>query len=199
MQGRCTLGNAHLAFTSHDIKLDDECVTIHEVTACGDVDNIIISDDQCHIISGPESVVLRLDYLHINTSLSADIEITAPSNRQCHTQDGNLVIRVNTNAPRQQEATEEQRVMNLHEEFVVGPTNNSNNNNNTHNFIESLITDIGPFQDKQCVICQNSYAEQQWHTFLPCAHGYHSMCIREWIKRSNKCPECNRCIYNDQA
>ena len=131
MQGRCTLGNAHLAFTSHDIKLDDECVTIHEVTACGDVDNIIISDDQCHIISGPESVVLRLDYLHINTSLSADIEITAPSNRQCHTQDGNLVIRVNTNAPRQQEATEEQRVMNLHEEFVVGPTNN-NNNNNTH-------------------------------------------------------------------
>ena len=38
-----------------------------------------------------------------------------------------------------------------------------------------------------CVICMNQY-KVSTVVKLPCGHLYHSICIMEWLKKSNKCP-----------
>jgi hypothetical protein len=195
MQGRCTLGRARLSFSSYEAKTHAGPITLHSATVSGDMDNIIIDGNRCHLVSGPESAVLHVDYLHINTALSADIEITDPSRRACHAEDGTLVLQINPTVPEHTRSRTEERIMGLHEQIARDPQPARD-----RNFIESLIENVAegtPFADKQCSICQETYKEREWHTFLPCAHGYHSNCVQEWIKQSEtaKCPECNRNIY----
>ena len=51
--------------------------------------------------------------------------------------------------------------------------------------------DIG---NNKCIICLNNYMIHDKISYLPCFHLFHSRCIKEWIKRSNKCPICKRRI-----
>ena len=46
-----------------------------------------------------------------------------------------------------------------------------------------------------CICLQNLDTDKH---FLRCAHSFHNECIKEWLKRSNKCPICRLNIYEDQ-
>ena len=42
----------------------------------------------------------------------------------------------------------------------------------------------------QCAICREEYADEDTTCILPCAHFYHSACVREWLKINRTCPVC---------
>ena len=49
---------------------------------------------------------------------------------------------------------------------------------------------------RECTICFEKLRPSR-STFLPCAHGYHTECIRAWLSRSDdggECPICNLAI-----
>lgn len=46
-------------------------------------------------------------------------------------------------------------------------------------------------KDEQCVICQQQYEKGEYMTTLPCKHGYHAGCIRQWLEIRKMCPICN--------
>ena len=54
---------------------------------------------------------------------------------------------------------------------------------------EKLTHDI-EIEKNKCIICLNNYKIHDKISYLPCLHLFHSGCIKEWLKRSNKCPLC---------
>ena len=81
--------------------------------------------------------------------------------------------------------------------------NNMNNNfytfqikENSNGFFEELEIDEKlihniEIEKNKCIICLNNYKIHDKISYLPCLHLFHSACIKEWLKRSNKCPLCN--------
>ena len=45
-------------------------------------------------------------------------------------------------------------------------------------------------EKNKCIICLNNYKIHDKISYLPCLHLFHNGCIKEWLKRSNKCPLC---------
>ena len=45
-------------------------------------------------------------------------------------------------------------------------------------------------EQKKCSICLEDFKIGTKIIYLPCFHFYHSKCIEQWIKNSNKCPLC---------
>ena len=82
MQGCLPIGNGVLYCNDNDLKLT------------GSVENVIVMGDRCQIIDGPHSIVLRVDFLHLNAQVGS-IEISNPDIRNCASVDGGLVITVN--------------------------------------------------------------------------------------------------------
>ena len=82
--------------------------------------------------------------------------------------------------------------------------NNDNGNkreNNNNNNIGDMLEEIGLTQDiinkaesKECPICLEEYSIENKICYLPCFHFFHSMCIKNWLKNSHKCPLCNNDI-----
>ena len=77
-------------------------------------------------------------------------------------------------------------------------------NNKDYKKIEEMmqeieITDeiINKQESKQCLICLDDYVIKEKICYLPCFHFFHSLCIKSWIKRSNKCPLCKNIIKFD--
>ena len=54
---------------------------------------------------------------------------------------------------------------------------------------EKLIHNI-EIEKNKCIICLNYYKIHDKISYLPCLHIFHCGCIKEWLKRSNKCPLC---------
>ena len=54
---------------------------------------------------------------------------------------------------------------------------------------EKLIHNI-EIEKNKCIICLNNYKIHDKISYLPCLHIFHCGCIKEWLKRSNKCPLC---------
>lgn len=49
-----------------------------------------------------------------------------------------------------------------------------------------------------CTICFLQYEKKEHVKVMPsCGHSFHSDCIREWLKRSTKCPNCNRDLQHE--
>ena len=44
--------------------------------------------------------------------------------------------------------------------------------------------------NKKCNICFAEFKNGDKVIFLPCLHFYHSLCIKEWFKAKNICPNC---------
>ena len=57
----------------------------------------------------------------------------------------------------------------------------------------SVIKDINRLADdkKRCAICLDYFKNGDESIILPCAHIFHSKCIRRWVKRKKACPFCN--------
>ncbi|KAF8110956.1 hypothetical protein N665_0077s0019 [Sinapis alba] len=47
-----------------------------------------------------------------------------------------------------------------------------------------------PQEIEPCCICQEEYDEGEELGMLECGHGFHSQCIKEWLKQKNLCPIC---------
>ncbi|CAN7065747.1 unnamed protein product [Brassica rapa subsp. trilocularis] len=47
-----------------------------------------------------------------------------------------------------------------------------------------------PQEIEPCCICQEEYNEGEELGMLECGHGFHSQCIKEWLKQKNLCPIC---------
>ena len=54
---------------------------------------------------------------------------------------------------------------------------------------DKMIENILINKDK-CIICLNNYIIHDKISYLSCLHLFHSRCIKEWLKISNKCPLC---------
>ncbi|KRX03984.1 hypothetical protein PPERSA_12431 [Pseudocohnilembus persalinus] len=60
--------------------------------------------------------------------------------------------------------------------------------------IEQQTSDIKDDEEEDCAICIEGYEIGQFITNLQCKyqHYYHSKCIKQWLKLSNKCPRCKQ-------
>lgn len=47
-----------------------------------------------------------------------------------------------------------------------------------------------PQEIEPCCICQEEYNEGEELGMLECEHGFHSQCIKKWLKQKNLCPIC---------
>ncbi|KAJ4917374.1 RING/U-box superfamily protein [Raphanus sativus] len=47
-----------------------------------------------------------------------------------------------------------------------------------------------PQEIEPCCVCQEEYNEGEELGKLECGHGFHSQCIKEWLKQKNICPIC---------
>ncbi|GMH29557.1 hypothetical protein Nepgr_031400 [Nepenthes gracilis] len=50
----------------------------------------------------------------------------------------------------------------------------------------------------ECVICYEAYENRQYITTLPCAHQYHSKCIKRWLVQQKICPVCQLEVRNTE-
>ena len=50
-------------------------------------------------------------------------------------------------------------------------------------------TPVNEFRDDQCSVCLQSM-DLMDEAVLACGHVYHEECIRSWLQRSGKCPQC---------
>ena len=65
---------------------------------------------------------------------------------------------------------------------------------NLHNIFDEVkltksMLDKG--EQKKCSICLDDFEVGTKIIYLPCFHYYHSGCIENWTKNSDKCPLCN--------
>ena len=82
--------------------------------------------------------------------------------------------------------------------------NNNNNDifsfdDNSNKLIEELEIDEkliknNEIENNKCIICLNNYEIHDKISYLSCSHLFHSSCIKQWIKRANKCPICKNKI-----
>lgn len=49
-----------------------------------------------------------------------------------------------------------------------------------------------------CAICLDTVEYGETKRTLPCTHSYHSTCVRAWLKRVNRCPQCNNATVKER-
>ena len=74
---------------------------------------------------------------------------------------------------------------------------NENNINESESFNSDLIPatnleDITKLNDesKKCVICLEEFENNNLINTLPCAHIFHSECLKKWVSNKPSCPTC---------
>ena len=70
----------------------------------------------------------------------------------------------------------------------------NNDDNNMENILEEIELSekiIDKAETKECPICLMDYYVGNKICYLPCFHFFHSNCIKDWIKKSKRCPLCN--------
>ena len=50
-----------------------------------------------------------------------------------------------------------------------------------------------------CIICSEEFRKGDEVYFIPCNHFFHTICLREWIKKHKSCPICKYEINNKLA
>ena len=89
---------------------------------------------------------------------------------------------------------------------------NNENNNNLSEFDKKkrkLILEMDEYQYKhiqkydsrketECAICLNEFIGTNIiKAFYKCEHIFHKKCLKDWLKKSNKCPLCNHDLKDD--
>ena len=98
-------------------------------------------------------------------------------------------------------------INNLINRITINDDNNNDVNKNNEELnkkIDKALQDtilteesLNKIDNKQCLICLDNYKIGEKICFLPCFHLFHSLCIKCWIKRTNKCPLCKHIIKID--
>ncbi|KAG6422584.1 hypothetical protein SASPL_119162 [Salvia splendens] len=52
-------------------------------------------------------------------------------------------------------------------------------------------------EEKACVICRDGYKQGAKVISLPCAHQYHSKCIKTWLQQNKQCPICQKEVLDN--
>ena len=60
--------------------------------------------------------------------------------------------------------------------------------------IEINVKLIDKLETKQCNICLDNFKKGEKICYLSCVHYFHAICIKCWVKKSNKCPLCKNVI-----
>tara|TARA_B100002051_G_C16677541_1_gene607911 strand:+ start:47 stop:304 length:258 start_codon:yes stop_codon:yes gene_type:complete len=48
------------------------------------------------------------------------------------------------------------------------------------------------FNNKQCIICLESFSDNNEKIILLCGHSYHYNCILKWFDKELNCPTCKK-------
>ena len=86
----------------------------------------------------------------------------------------------------------------------IGPIDFLNDNiddtKNKQKIIDSLIeiefteNTNNKYDEEECSICLGDFCKGNKICCLNCSHIFHSKCIKDWIKKKNICPLCNKTI-----
>ena len=78
--------------------------------------------------------------------------------------------------------------------------NNMNNRNNNINPNElnrimellpsTILNENKEGENNECVVCLSAFEAGDSITTLPCAHIFHTDCIKSWLESNNCCPIC---------
>jgi DNA polymerase III alpha subunit (gram-positive type) len=75
--------------------------------------------------------------------------------------------------------------------------NSGNNGKKLEEILEEIELNeelIKKLDSNVCNICLDNYTIGDKICYLPCVHFFHAICIKSWVKRSNKCPLCKNVI-----
>lgn len=61
--------------------------------------------------------------------------------------------------------------------------------------LDATLAAISQESDVKCSICQEEFVEEDELGRLDCSHGYHSICIKQWLLQKNECPICKASAY----
>lgn len=61
--------------------------------------------------------------------------------------------------------------------------------------LDATVAAISQESDVKCSICQEEFVEEDELGRLDCGHGYHSVCIKQWLLQKNECPICKSSAY----
>ncbi|MCO5561212.1 hypothetical protein L7F22_014833 [Adiantum nelumboides] len=61
--------------------------------------------------------------------------------------------------------------------------------------LDATVAAISQDSDIKCSVCQEEFVEEDELGRLDCGHGYHSVCIKQWLLQKNECPICKASAY----
>ena len=53
------------------------------------------------------------------------------------------------------------------------------------------------WKDEICPICIETYNHGDYLAVCPCKHGYHLICLEDWLRVKSDCPLCKRPVRNE--
>jgi hypothetical protein len=62
--------------------------------------------------------------------------------------------------------------------------------------IDAVVDHFSDECDIKCSICQEEYVEGDELGKIDCGHGYHSLCIQQWLLLKNQCPICKAAAFS---
>ena len=88
-------------------------------------------------------------------------------------------------------------IINIHTNHSRSSSNNKFTNKGLdeetiQNYPVSKIKNVNELSEnkRNCMICLDEFKNGQKSINLPCAHIFHSECIKKWMKREKFCPLC---------
>lgn len=61
--------------------------------------------------------------------------------------------------------------------------------------LDATVAALSQDCDMKCCICQEEYMEEDELGIVDCGHGYHTVCIKQWLLQKNWCPVCKAPAY----
>ena len=142
----------------------------------------------------PQNRIDKLNEKIEKTIKKHEINIEKIKKLQKENEDRLLEIERKINEIKSESITISQRLDNIFP-FIIRLSDSRNNEEILNKLEEVEFND--QFINKEeirCIICLGNFSIGDKISYLPCIHFFHSSCIKNWIRRKNKCPICNNVI-----